>query len=407
MTKKTLYCIIVILLAGIIVLVCGIGSSWFTNGDIRTWFNSWGQKDSVGNSSAGSSDDDNTETEEKLEDFAFSPDTENKHISLKVTPYSVAVSSEEDDDGGESGDEFEEGGEDVDIEPVRKLITATVTTTVKDPKIDWTIEVQDPKEEEIDYSNIITLEPTEDGANTAIVTCYDAFDETFIIKATLRDVGVYGSCKVEFVGIPTEIYIVAGRSLKAIDEYEIDDIGTIDFTIVLDNVYHKVGERFYNFDSHSSLNGIVEYETLDISMLGFGSKFVDKGRLSDQSFLSWVRGAIANQNLIQKTSPQIEVVSDSKTLNDYDSSILMSYGVHDSIFTFTLNHSFFNHCAIISNIQIELANRVYQTFVRFIEEPVLYLTVKEPITGISTELTLTFNPALFSKVEISDEVVEF
>ena len=43
MKKGTLGAIIVILLAAIIVLVCGIGSSWFTNGDFATWFNSWGK----------------------------------------------------------------------------------------------------------------------------------------------------------------------------------------------------------------------------------------------------------------------------------------------------------------------------------------------------------------------------
>ncbi len=43
MKKGTLSAIVVILLAAIIVLVCGIGSSWFTNGDIATWFNSWGK----------------------------------------------------------------------------------------------------------------------------------------------------------------------------------------------------------------------------------------------------------------------------------------------------------------------------------------------------------------------------
>lgn len=43
MRKSTFYSFIAIILAAVIVIACGIGSSWFTNGDIKTWFNFWGQ----------------------------------------------------------------------------------------------------------------------------------------------------------------------------------------------------------------------------------------------------------------------------------------------------------------------------------------------------------------------------
>ena len=47
MKKKTLYGIIALIIAAVIVIVAGIGSSvngkWFKNKDIETWFNSWGQ----------------------------------------------------------------------------------------------------------------------------------------------------------------------------------------------------------------------------------------------------------------------------------------------------------------------------------------------------------------------------
>ena len=43
MTKKALGGICVVLVAGILTLTAGIGSSWFTNGNIKTWFNSWGK----------------------------------------------------------------------------------------------------------------------------------------------------------------------------------------------------------------------------------------------------------------------------------------------------------------------------------------------------------------------------
>lgn len=41
--KGVIAAIIAVVLAVVLVLVCGIGSSWFTNGDFSTWFNRWGK----------------------------------------------------------------------------------------------------------------------------------------------------------------------------------------------------------------------------------------------------------------------------------------------------------------------------------------------------------------------------
>lgn len=43
--KGVIAAIIAVVLAVVFVLVCGIGSSWFTNGDFSTWFNRWGKGD--------------------------------------------------------------------------------------------------------------------------------------------------------------------------------------------------------------------------------------------------------------------------------------------------------------------------------------------------------------------------
>lgn len=42
MRRKTLYGIIGSILVAVVFFVCAVGSSWFTNGNIKTWFNSWG-----------------------------------------------------------------------------------------------------------------------------------------------------------------------------------------------------------------------------------------------------------------------------------------------------------------------------------------------------------------------------
>ena len=43
-TKNAIAAVVAIVLALAIVIACGVGSSWFTNSDIATWFNSWGQR---------------------------------------------------------------------------------------------------------------------------------------------------------------------------------------------------------------------------------------------------------------------------------------------------------------------------------------------------------------------------
>lgn len=44
MKKARISGIVSVIVAMAIVLVCGIGSSWFTNGDITTWFKNWGKE---------------------------------------------------------------------------------------------------------------------------------------------------------------------------------------------------------------------------------------------------------------------------------------------------------------------------------------------------------------------------
>lgn len=39
--------VVTLVLAAVIIIVCGVGSSWFTNSDIATWFDSWGKGDDI------------------------------------------------------------------------------------------------------------------------------------------------------------------------------------------------------------------------------------------------------------------------------------------------------------------------------------------------------------------------
>ncbi len=52
-TKNAIVAVIAIVLALAIVIACGVGSSWFTNSDIATWFNSWGKGEQIEQSAEG------------------------------------------------------------------------------------------------------------------------------------------------------------------------------------------------------------------------------------------------------------------------------------------------------------------------------------------------------------------
>lgn len=67
--------IIAILCAGILTLTAGIGSSWFTNGNIKTWFNSWGKgKQEI------------TSTPDNENNVIITPDDSNGLIQLTSAP---------------------------------------------------------------------------------------------------------------------------------------------------------------------------------------------------------------------------------------------------------------------------------------------------------------------------------
>lgn len=43
MKKATISGLVTVIVAIAMVIVCGIGSNWFKNGDTKTWFDNWGK----------------------------------------------------------------------------------------------------------------------------------------------------------------------------------------------------------------------------------------------------------------------------------------------------------------------------------------------------------------------------
>lgn len=148
MKKGTLTAIIVILLAAIIVLVCGIGSSWFTNGDIATWFNSWGK----GTEQEQPADEEQGEEtgEEQEQGGMLVEEGDSNGISLMSVKIAAA--------------DYDEYG----ISPMAEsaqLLTATITPdTAADKAVDWSVSFVNPSSEwskEHSVTDCVTVTPDE------------------------------------------------------------------------------------------------------------------------------------------------------------------------------------------------------------------------------------------------------
>ena len=186
MKKGTLTAIIVILLAAIIVLVCGIGSSWFTNGDFATWFNSWGK----GTEQEQPADEEQGEEtgEEQEQGGMLIEEGENSGVTLMSAKIAAA--------------DYDEYG----VSPMAEsaqLLTATLepadasyTTAV------WSVAFANAESEWASGKTVtdyVTVSPTEENALTATVENLQAFGEQIIVTLSVSGAGtVSATCTVDY-----------------------------------------------------------------------------------------------------------------------------------------------------------------------------------------------------------------
>jgi len=82
--KKILYGLLSITLAAALIITVGVGSSWFTNWQIKTWFNSWGQQKPL------PPDDENLEENSGSSFFVNTDYEASNGLSLRATSYSLS-----------------------------------------------------------------------------------------------------------------------------------------------------------------------------------------------------------------------------------------------------------------------------------------------------------------------------
>lgn len=186
MKKGTLTAIIVILLAAIIVLVCGIGSSWFTNGDFATWFNSWGK----GTEQEQPADEEQGEEtgEEQEQGGMLIEEGENSGTVLAMS----VITEEQYADYGVSEEAESAQLLTATLSPVdATYTTATWSTAWANAESEWA-----NGKTVTDY---VTVSATETNALSAVVENLQAFGEQIIITLSVSGAGtVSATCTVDY-----------------------------------------------------------------------------------------------------------------------------------------------------------------------------------------------------------------
>lgn len=170
MTKRS-WKILAIFLAFVLVaafLFSGFGSSWFTNGNFKTWFNSWG---------AGSRES------SEMDDMGSSFIGSTEEVS-GIKLLSVDIPTEE----------FADYGVSTHAETAEQLTVVIEPADADNKAITWAVEWADSSSAWASGKNVtsyVTITPTTEGALTAVASCLQPFGEQVIVTATSCDNSEY------------------------------------------------------------------------------------------------------------------------------------------------------------------------------------------------------------------------
>lgn len=127
---------------------------------------------------------------------------------------------------------------------VSKTLTASVTpSSAQNKAVDWSVKWAESGKSEA-VSEYVTVTPQSDGALTATVTCYKAFEGEILVTVTTREGGLKAECIVTFIGIPSSLSINGSNAQSNANigsYYKIGAGNDYSFNIVPSNVFGQVG----------------------------------------------------------------------------------------------------------------------------------------------------------------------
>ena len=238
-TKNAVAAIVAILLALAIVIVCGVGSSWFTNSDIATWFNSWGKGEQT------VQPDEETPNDEQPVDEGGMQIGESSGNGISLMSSRIAPA------------DYAEYGISPMAESAQQL-TATITpANATDKTVDWTVKWKDVNSvwtKGKTVTDYVTVTPTSDGALTANVECKQAFGEQVQVVCTSRQ-------NTEASATATVDY---AKRITAINRTE-NSGGSVLFTMTAEGSSLSIAKEMYFLDDLSAFVPVYSVGTVDDS----------------------------------------------------------------------------------------------------------------------------------------------
>lgn len=263
---------------------------------------------------------------------------------------------------------------------VSKELTATVyPSDARNKAVDWTLEWLDTEKAD-NLSEYLTLVPSSDGANTATLTCLQAFEGEALITVTTREGGYIDTCRVVFVGDPTSLTVSCDETTASGSfgsYYELGVGNSYTFDLVSDNAFGFVGaECNYSY-----------------TVTGYGSFKVQQQKYSTSyGTRTWVEGT-------EKTV----YIKDVTTVSKYEPSVF-DWAIEGNKLTVTVNCTFDSYYtdSIVEN------TITYDDKFREYTDDNWYYEVKVTETNSGVSHTFKVCPVkVVTNVVLGDDVITF
>ena len=247
MRKKTFYGFIALILTAVIVITCGVGSSWFTNGNIKTWFNSWG----AGYKQVLPDEGENKGDEGNAGNVIVTPNYDNELMSLSVEPFSDYINK---------GD------------AISKTFTIKAEVMPEESEatdFTWAIEFENPSSEWAsgkEVSDYVYFLSCSNDNRTANFVCRAAFGEPIIVTCSYDlNKSISASCTLDYVSSVSEgiVYtcdkngahynasIVESCTYLSVEDIEYG-IGTVKVEIEYDYAWTEIAYELISFMRRNS-----------------------------------------------------------------------------------------------------------------------------------------------------------
>ena len=264
---------------------------------------------------------------------------------------------------------------------VSKELTATVyPSDARNKAVDWTLEWLDAEKQDV-LSEYLTLVPSSDGANTATLTCLQAFEGEALITVTTREGGYIDTCRVVFVGDPTSLTVscdatTASGSFGSYYELGVGNSYTFDLTP--DNAFGFVGaECSYSY-----------------TVTGYGSFKVQQQKYSTSyGTRTWVDGTEKTVN-----------IKDVTTVSKYEPSVF-DWAIDGNKLTVTVNCTLDSYYT--DSVRVENTITYDDKFREYTDDN-WYYEVKVTETNSGVSHTFKVRPVkVVTNVVLDDEVITF